>query len=238
VFPEGTPGVPQGVPQELVKGYQPPAEPDPQAQAAVDQATAESLFSLSDGSNTVAGTFSWPDDHTMVFQPAAALARGVHYTASAAGAAAPAKATTWGFTVVDYPRVTSTDPANGDTSARLGGVSITFSAPMDHDSTEAAITFDPQPDPDNAPDFFWSGADTVLNINLHTEYSSSYRVSIGAGATVNILGSVVDWNDGAGVVDLVVRKPRHPCTQLLISSVPEAAPARPGGAVEARNGRI
>ncbi len=28
VFPEGTPGVPQGVPQELVKGYQPP-EPEP-----------------------------------------------------------------------------------------------------------------------------------------------------------------------------------------------------------------
>jgi hypothetical protein len=29
VFPEGTPGVPQGVPAELVKGYQPPAEPEP-----------------------------------------------------------------------------------------------------------------------------------------------------------------------------------------------------------------
>src|SRR6266508_4338853 len=28
VFPEGTPGVPQGVPQDLVKGYQPP-EPEP-----------------------------------------------------------------------------------------------------------------------------------------------------------------------------------------------------------------
>ena len=27
VFPEGTPGVPQGVPPELVKGYQPPPEP-------------------------------------------------------------------------------------------------------------------------------------------------------------------------------------------------------------------
>jgi outer membrane biosynthesis protein TonB len=38
VFPEGTPGVPQGVPQELVKGYQAPAEPDPQAQAAVEPA--------------------------------------------------------------------------------------------------------------------------------------------------------------------------------------------------------
>ena len=29
VFPDGTPGVSQGVPQEFVKGYEPPAEPDP-----------------------------------------------------------------------------------------------------------------------------------------------------------------------------------------------------------------
>ena len=29
VFPEGVPGVPNGVPPELVKGYQPPAEPPP-----------------------------------------------------------------------------------------------------------------------------------------------------------------------------------------------------------------
>ena len=28
VFPEGTPGVPQGVPPELVKGYQAPAAPE------------------------------------------------------------------------------------------------------------------------------------------------------------------------------------------------------------------
>jgi hypothetical protein len=35
VFPEGTPGVPQGVPEELVKGYQQPApEPPPQAKQA------------------------------------------------------------------------------------------------------------------------------------------------------------------------------------------------------------
>ncbi len=35
VFPEGTPGVPHGVPPELVRGYQPPAEPpaDPVIQA-------------------------------------------------------------------------------------------------------------------------------------------------------------------------------------------------------------
>jgi hypothetical protein len=29
VFPEGVPGVPQGVPREMVKGYQPPVEPPP-----------------------------------------------------------------------------------------------------------------------------------------------------------------------------------------------------------------
>jgi outer membrane biosynthesis protein TonB len=39
VFPEGTPGVPQGVPQELVKGYQAPPEQTPEAkQAATQQA--------------------------------------------------------------------------------------------------------------------------------------------------------------------------------------------------------
>jgi hypothetical protein len=35
VFPEGTPGVPQGVPPELVKGYQPPEQPAPEQQAVV-----------------------------------------------------------------------------------------------------------------------------------------------------------------------------------------------------------
>jgi outer membrane biosynthesis protein TonB len=38
VFPEGTPGVPQGVPQELVKGYQAPAEEPPPQQAAAPEA--------------------------------------------------------------------------------------------------------------------------------------------------------------------------------------------------------
>jgi outer membrane biosynthesis protein TonB len=34
VFPEGTPGVAQGVPQELIKGYEPPPEPQPAEAAA------------------------------------------------------------------------------------------------------------------------------------------------------------------------------------------------------------
>jgi hypothetical protein len=37
IFPEGTPGVPQGVPADLVKGYQPPAEPEPQTAALPEE---------------------------------------------------------------------------------------------------------------------------------------------------------------------------------------------------------
>ena len=43
VFPQGTPGVPQGVPAELVKGYQaPPETPSTEANAAPKQANAAS----------------------------------------------------------------------------------------------------------------------------------------------------------------------------------------------------
>jgi hypothetical protein len=45
VFPEGTPGVTQGVPKELVKGYQPAdqaEQPQPTAQAAPAEPKAES----------------------------------------------------------------------------------------------------------------------------------------------------------------------------------------------------
>jgi len=41
VFPQGTPGVPQGVPPELVKGYQAPAEPPKEAAAVPKEAAAE-----------------------------------------------------------------------------------------------------------------------------------------------------------------------------------------------------
>jgi hypothetical protein len=38
VFPDGTPGVAQGVPAEMVKGYQPPPEPEPAQTAAESKA--------------------------------------------------------------------------------------------------------------------------------------------------------------------------------------------------------
>lgn len=41
VFPEGVPGVPHGVPAELVKGYQPPPEPAPVAEQAPEPPKAK-----------------------------------------------------------------------------------------------------------------------------------------------------------------------------------------------------
>jgi hypothetical protein len=41
VFPDGTPGVPQGVPAELVKGYQAPPEKPKEAAVAAEQAEAK-----------------------------------------------------------------------------------------------------------------------------------------------------------------------------------------------------
>ncbi|MFL6822988.1 MAG: hypothetical protein ACJ8FA_10500 [Xanthobacteraceae bacterium] len=41
VFPEGTPGVPQGVPRELVKGYEPTTEQAEQTQPTAQAAPAE-----------------------------------------------------------------------------------------------------------------------------------------------------------------------------------------------------
>jgi hypothetical protein len=41
VFPEGTPGISQGVPAELVKGYQQPTEPEPVAAQPEEKAKSK-----------------------------------------------------------------------------------------------------------------------------------------------------------------------------------------------------
>ena len=41
VFPEGVPGVPQGVPPDLVQGYQPPTEPVPEPRVVEEKPKAK-----------------------------------------------------------------------------------------------------------------------------------------------------------------------------------------------------
>jgi peptide/nickel transport system ATP-binding protein len=60
------------------------------------------------------------------------------------------------------------------------------------------------------------------------DLTTAYQIS--DNIIVLYRGSVAE----AGDVDLVVRQPRHPYTQLLIKSVPEPNPDHPWGAVEIR----
>ena len=81
VFPEGTPGVPQGVPQELVKGYQAPPEPgqesesqaSAQAQPAESRGQAERGIHRGRGHGSAAGAIANPVARSA--RPAAAVGR-------------------------------------------------------------------------------------------------------------------------------------------------------------------
>jgi hypothetical protein len=89
VFPEGTPGVPQGVPRELVKGYEPteqaeqtqptaqaaPAEPKPEAKAkpkpkVVAKPKEESTSTPAQPAQAQSQV-QWPDPPPMPQQPSA-----------------------------------------------------------------------------------------------------------------------------------------------------------------------
>jgi hypothetical protein len=89
VFPEGTPGVPQGVPRELVKGYEPteqaeqtqptaqaaPAEPKPEAKAkpkpkVVAKPKEESTSTPAQPAQAQSQV-QWPDPPPVQQQPAA-----------------------------------------------------------------------------------------------------------------------------------------------------------------------
>jgi outer membrane biosynthesis protein TonB len=113
VFPEGTPGVPQGVPQEYVKGYQAPAEPEPQQQATVEPAEKAKpkpkpkpkvVARPPDQSNPTPVTVrpspsqaqsqppaqtQWPDPPTQQRQPAAGQWPGTSQPSSGGGVAWP-----------------------------------------------------------------------------------------------------------------------------------------------------
>jgi uncharacterized protein YfaS (alpha-2-macroglobulin family) len=155
----------------------------------VDRPSAEAAFSLTSDAGSVSGSFEWANDQTVVFHPDPPLARGATMQAHVAtgvrgisGGQSP-KPYDWSFAVVPDPRVLSTAPADGDGAASLGSMSISFSAPMEHASTEAAIQVSPAPDGDSPLSFFWIGDDRVTIGNYPLTYATRYGVTVGGGAT-------------------------------------------------------
>ena len=157
----------------------------------MDHASAEGLFSLAVQATgeTVAGTFSWPDDRTFVFRPAQPLQLATRYSASLApGAAAlgqPAAVITelftWGFTTVGLPAVASTTPTNGAAAAEPAGVEIYFAHPMDEQSVEDAIVVSPAPEEEDWLYSYWDESSVELRLYFPQENSTAYTVTVPAG---------------------------------------------------------
>jgi uncharacterized protein YfaS (alpha-2-macroglobulin family) len=156
----------------------------------MDPTSAEGHFSLTadETNEPVSGTFSWPDDRTTVFRPDQPLQLATRYTAEVGAAAALgqpaaviAKPTTWSFTTVGQPGVSSTTPSNGTTQAELRGVEIYFAHPMDEQSVEDAIVITPALEEDEYSYSYWDQSSVRLYLYFAQQNSTAYTVTVPAG---------------------------------------------------------
>jgi hypothetical protein len=158
---------------------------------SMDPASVEGHFSLSvkETGELVAGSFSWSDDHTMVFRPDQPLRLATRYEASVApGAAALGQLSattsepfTWGFLTVGQPRVTGSTPSNEATRAELGGVEIHFAHPMDEESVEDAIVVTPPLQEEDQYYTYWDQSSVNLTYYFPLDNSTAYTVTVPAG---------------------------------------------------------
>jgi len=156
----------------------------------MDKESAEARFFLTgEASETVAGSFSWSDDSTLVFQPEQPLQLSTRYEAGVVAGAAAANNPgaivkedfSWNFTTVGLPDVLSTKPTNGATAADRWGVNITFATPMDEESVESNISIEPQQDESQ----MWVSCDPSciqLHIGFSMDYSTAYTITIDGAA--------------------------------------------------------
>jgi uncharacterized protein YfaS (alpha-2-macroglobulin family) len=153
----------------------------------MDPASTEAAFSLvtADG-ESVPGLFLWSqDDEVLTFVPEE-LRLETFYTAridrsarAAIGEATMREEVLWPFETVPYPRILTTDPADGDSSAAPEtSFSIEFSAPMDVSTLMPNITILPEP---TSVYTYWSSHRSRFNVSWDIQPSSSYEVRLGGG---------------------------------------------------------
>ena len=120
---------------------------------------------------------------TMLFTPDQALEFGTQYTASlpagipaARGRVGTTEAYTWTFTTIEYPRIVSTNPADGEQAAGLwGGLEVTFSSPMNRDSINGNFTITPTITPTEVYTYWWDN-NTKLQLSFPMKPSTDYQV--------------------------------------------------------------
>ena len=122
---------------------------------------------------------------TMSFTPGRPLDFGTTYRASVAagargagGQAGTQRPYVWTFDTIEYPRIVSTDPANGEKDVRpWGGLEIRFSSPMNPESINGNFTIRP---PVTATEVFtyWWDSNTKLELSFPIEPNTDYEVTI------------------------------------------------------------
>jgi uncharacterized protein YfaS (alpha-2-macroglobulin family) len=158
---------------------------------AMDRASVEAGIRVERSSDeaTVPGSFAWNAESTSVtFTPAVRLDHLTTYRAEIAEGleSVTGHGTTAGrtvtFTTVGLPGVAGTSPANGDTQSHRYGITISFSNPMDTESLEGKVSVTGFTEAEVESNwYFWD--DLNLNLSLVLQPSTSYTVSIAAGAT-------------------------------------------------------
>jgi uncharacterized protein YfaS (alpha-2-macroglobulin family) len=157
----------------------------------MDRTSTEAAFGLETvAGEPVSGAFSWSEDGSvMTFAPAEVFGQtplqlDARYTARVGGSARAAvgEATLeddyeWVFETVPYPRVLSTDPADGaDSVDPTTALVIYFSAPMDVSTLMPNITILPQP---TRVYTYWSDYDNSFAVSWDVQPSAGYEVRLG-----------------------------------------------------------
>jgi uncharacterized protein YfaS (alpha-2-macroglobulin family) len=122
---------------------------------------------------------------TMSFTPDKPLEFAATYRATvnqgakgAKGTAGTEKAYSWTFETIQYPRIVSTYPADGEKRADPGGgLQVTFSSPINPDSINGNFTIQPTVAATQVYTYWWD-SNTQLNISFPVEPSSDYQVTL------------------------------------------------------------
>jgi len=177
--------------------YQVPTGQDVEPSASItvtfsqpmDRASTETAFALRpdlddspDFTSKIPGEFTWfDDDRSFGYQPDEWLDYGGQYHVLLADTARPAvgegglrRSELWDFHVVKLPSVLVSDPADGATDVDpYGGMEVYFSAPLDQDTLEDAVTVVPEQE-----DFYtyYNRWDSRLWISWDREPQTEYTV--------------------------------------------------------------
>ncbi len=154
---------------------------------AMDRASTEAAFQLTQPGQVKAGTFRWSEaDTVLTFTPREALGLGSTYGVSVAGTAQAAGGGAslgydfaYEFITVLAPGLLATNPGDGETNVDRGnGFRIYFASPMDLSTLDPNIEILPKP---TEVYTYWSDYDLSYYIGWDLAPSTPYQVTLNPG---------------------------------------------------------